>query len=166
MELELDIRRVLFWTDSMITLNYINNETRRFQTYVSNRIAEIHELTTTDQWRYCPGGLNPADDASRGLEMPKFLQNERWLTGPAFLLQPEEKWPVTNLQNVPETSLETKKEIYAIEVCHMKSLDVLINNTSKWIKCLRKIAWVQKFIQWIVEKKKTRSHPRWKRKLR
>jgi hypothetical protein len=30
MELELDIRRVLFWTDS-ITLNYINNETRRFQ---------------------------------------------------------------------------------------------------------------------------------------
>jgi hypothetical protein len=32
-----------------------------------------------------------------------------------FLLQPEEKWPVTKLQNVPENSLETKKEIYAIE---------------------------------------------------
>ena len=53
MELKLDIslvRRVLFWTDSMISLNYINNETRRFQTYVSNLIAEIRELTTTDQW--------------------------------------------------------------------------------------------------------------------
>ena len=149
--------RVLFWTDSMITLNYINNETRRFQTYVSTRIAEIHQLTTTDQWRYCPGGRNPADDASRGLEMPKFLQSERWLTGPAFLLQPEEKWPVTKVQNVPETSLETKKEIYAIEVCHMKSLDVLINNTSKRIKCLRKIAWLHKFIQWIDEKKNPQS---------
>jgi hypothetical protein len=111
-------------------------------------------------------GLNPADDASRELEMPKFLQNERWLTEPAFLLQPEEKWPVTKLQNVPETSLETKKEIYAIEVCHMKSLNVLINNTSKGIKSLRKIAWLQKFIQWIDEKRKTRSNQTWRRKLR
>ncbi|XP_028416310.1 uncharacterized protein LOC114540230 [Dendronephthya gigantea] len=48
-ELELDIKRVFFWTDSMITLSYINNETRRFQTYVSNRIAEIHELTSPEQ---------------------------------------------------------------------------------------------------------------------
>ena len=30
--MELDIRRVVFWTDSMIVLNYISNETRRFQT--------------------------------------------------------------------------------------------------------------------------------------
>jgi hypothetical protein len=97
--------------------------------------------------------------------MPKFLQNERWLTGPAFLLHPEEKWPVTKLQNVPETSLETKKEIYAIEVSHMKSLDVLINSTSKWIKCLRKIAWLQKFIQWIDEKKKNPQSPDVEKKI-
>ena len=90
MELELDIR-VTFWTDSMIVLNYNKNETRRFHTYVSNRIAEIHELTMTDQWRHCPGVLNPANDASRALEMLRFLQNNRWLKGPAFLLQPEEE---------------------------------------------------------------------------
>ena len=79
------MKRVIFWTDSMITLNYINNETRRFQTYVSNRIAEIHELTLPEQWRHCPGNENPADDASRGLEMSLFQQNKRWLSGPAFL---------------------------------------------------------------------------------
>ena len=154
MELELDIRRVTFWTDSMIVLNYIKNETRRFHTYVSNRIAEIHELTTTDQWRHCPGLLNPADDASRGLEMLSFLQNNRWLKGPAFLLQPEEEWPVTKLQDLPETSLEIKKEVYATEVNHTKNLDDLISNTSEWSTCLRKVAWLQKFVRWIEERKK------------
>ena len=47
----------------------------------------------------------------------------------------------------------------------MKSLDVLINNTSKWIKCLRKIAWLQKFIQWIDEKKKNPQSPDVEKKI-
>ena len=127
--MELDIRRVAFWTDSMIVLNYITNETRRFQTYVSNRIAEIHEITATDQWRHCPGILNPADDASRGVEVPNFLQDNRWLRGPAFLLRPEEEWPVTKLQDLPETSFEIKREIYTTEVNPMKNLNNLISDT-------------------------------------
>ncbi|XP_028416322.1 uncharacterized protein LOC114540241 [Dendronephthya gigantea] len=86
--------------------------------------------------------------------MPFFLQNERWLSGPAFLLQPEEKWPKTQLQHVPETSLELKKEVYVIEVSHVKSLDELIKSTSCWLKCLRKIAWLQKFVKWIECKKR------------
>ena len=44
-ELEMEVDRVVFWTDSMITLNYIRNETRRFQTYVANRITEIRDKT-------------------------------------------------------------------------------------------------------------------------
>ena len=44
-ELNFDFERVIFWTDSMITLNYIRNESRRFQTYMANRVAEIQELS-------------------------------------------------------------------------------------------------------------------------
>ena len=40
-ELELKYQREHFWTDSMIVLNYIKNETRRFQTFVANRVSEI-----------------------------------------------------------------------------------------------------------------------------
>ena len=85
--------------------------------------------------------------------MPNFLQNYRWLRGPAFLLRPEEEWPVTKLQDLPETSFEIKREIYTTEVNPMKNLNNLISDTSEWSRCLRKVAWLQKFIQWIEEKK-------------
>ena len=78
-ELNFEFEQVIFWTDSMNTLNYIRNESRRFQTYVANRVGEIGDLTNVDQWRHCPGKLNPAHDFSRGLEMNEFLKNERWL---------------------------------------------------------------------------------------
>ena len=44
-ELEFSFEKVIFWTDSMIVLNYIRNESRCFQTYVANRVTEIRELT-------------------------------------------------------------------------------------------------------------------------
>ena len=74
-ELDFKFEKVVFWTDSMIVLNYIRNESRRFQTYVANRVTEIRELTDPYQWRHCAGVINPADDASRGLEMSDFLRN-------------------------------------------------------------------------------------------
>jgi len=59
----------------MIPLNYIHNEDRRFQTYVANRVTEIRDLTTPDQWRHCPGNENPTDDVSGGLEISEFLKS-------------------------------------------------------------------------------------------
>ncbi|KAK6168072.1 hypothetical protein SNE40_021971 [Patella caerulea] len=66
-ELELKFESITFWTDLMIVLNYINNTNRRFKTFVANRVTELHESTTPDQWKYCPGIENPADDVSRGM---------------------------------------------------------------------------------------------------
>ena len=48
-ELHFDFERVIFWTDAMITLKYIRNESRRFQTYVANRVEEIRDLANADQ---------------------------------------------------------------------------------------------------------------------
>lgn len=39
-EIDVTISALFFWTDSKITLQYINNETR-FKTYVANRVGEI-----------------------------------------------------------------------------------------------------------------------------
>ena len=83
-ELEFSFEKVIFWTDSMTVLNYIRNESRRFQTYIANRVTEIRELTFPYQWRHCPGAINPVDDESRGLRIEEFLRSERWLKGPPF----------------------------------------------------------------------------------
>ena len=37
--------------------------------------------------------LNPTYEASKGMTAQALLNNERWIQGPEFLKQPEEKWP-------------------------------------------------------------------------
>ena len=81
-ELDIPVNETFYWTDSMIVLSYIRNATKRFQTYVANRVNEIRESSDPTQWRHCPGDLNPADDCSRGLDPQKFIEQERWPRGP------------------------------------------------------------------------------------
>ncbi|KAL9975992.1 hypothetical protein ACROYT_G013221 [Oculina patagonica] len=109
-ELTYKIDRVVFWTDSQTTLQYIKNETKRFNTYVANRIAEIREITRPDQWRHCPGRLNPADDASRGLKPKRLSSQHRWWKGPEYLWQSENNWPKTEIGEVPHDDPEVRNE--------------------------------------------------------
>ena len=148
-ELNFEFERVVFWTDSMITLNYIYNENRRFQTYVANRVAEIRDLTAPEQWRHCPCKLNPTDDVSRGLQMNEFLKNERWLKGPSFLWRSEDQWPVRKCEQVAMEKLEIKKEVYLTTVVPTAPLNGLLTRFSSWITLLRAVAWLLKFLQWI-----------------
>lgn len=73
-----------FWSDSKVVLAYIQNDVRKFKVYVANRIQEIRDCTSLDQWRYVPSEHNPADIASRGLSAID-LVNSSWLNGPEFL---------------------------------------------------------------------------------
>ena len=147
-ELKFKFERVVFWTDSMITLNCIHNESRRLQTYVANRVGEIRDLTAAEQWRHCPGKVNPADDASRGLEMQEFLKNERWLKGPSFLHRSEDHWPENKFGKVTEEKLEVKKEVYVTTVNPTASLNNLLFRYSSWNTLLRTFACILKFLQW------------------
>ncbi|XP_038062620.1 uncharacterized protein LOC119733113 [Patiria miniata] len=66
-ELLLPLQESVFWSDSMIVLHYLRNEDKRYQTFVTNRISRILELSKASQWRYVDSMSNPADDVSRGL---------------------------------------------------------------------------------------------------
>ncbi|XP_039268857.2 uncharacterized protein LOC120343903 [Styela clava] len=72
---ELDFEEIesMFWTDSTSVLLSINNTSRRFPTFVANRLAKIEEGSNALQWRYVPTDLNPADDASRGLSVQSLM---------------------------------------------------------------------------------------------
>ena len=109
-EIDLNISSTFFWTDSQITLQYIRNESCRFKTYVANRVCEVRQVSEPTQWRHCPGNLNPANDASRGLSAQQFLSSDRWFAGPAFLSQPEAEWPTTEIGDLLENNLEVKVE--------------------------------------------------------
>ena len=62
-ELSLPIDQSFFWTDSTCVLRYIENQDKRFQTFVANRVATIHDASTPSQWHYVNTHSNPADDA-------------------------------------------------------------------------------------------------------
>ena len=66
-ELDMVINKTVFWTDSMSFLQFINNASRRFHTFVENRLSIIHEGSTPNQWKYVESKLNPAESATRGL---------------------------------------------------------------------------------------------------
>ena len=109
-ELSLPVEETLFWTDSTCVLKYLENEEKRFQTFVANRISVIREASPLEQWHYVNTDDNPTYDASREVSA---AQLRRWIHGPTFLQQLISAWPQRpgdiNLKIAPDDS-EVKRE--------------------------------------------------------
>ncbi|XP_035988362.1 uncharacterized protein LOC118560918 [Fundulus heteroclitus] len=83
-ELHLQFDIVRFYTDSKVVLGYICNESKRFYTYVHNRVQRIRQSSKPGQWYYVRTEENPADHASRSLPTAQ-LTKSTWFTGPSFI---------------------------------------------------------------------------------
>lgn len=113
-EFNFQLEDSVIWTDSTSVLKYINNEDRRFHTFVANKISTIRETSEPSQWRHVGSKDNPADDSLRGMKVSDFLKNSRWIEGPEFLWRHEEDWPKTVLDvTVDSNDEEVKKEATA-----------------------------------------------------
>ncbi|XP_033101161.1 uncharacterized protein LOC117104422 [Anneissia japonica] len=145
LEEELDqVHETYFWTDSQTVLKYINNTSRRFKTFVANRVAVITEATSPSQWGYVRTTNNPADDTSRGLSINQFLKNERWIKGPSFLQESVEQWPkMQEISLISEDDPEIKREVNTgITVEESTVMDNLIKRYSSFNKLRRIVAWL------------------------
>lgn len=172
-ELDLPIQESRYWTDSEIVLHYLKNRTRRFQTFVANRIEEIKENSLLEEWSHVPGTLNPADDASRGKDPSELTPDHRWLHGPDFLWMPEARWPNCDVADVPEEILEIKGERKKNVNANAAStrakgesprkpdatnhptnhIQKMINDCSLWNVLRRKIAWLVRFTKFVRNRK-------------
>ena len=142
-ELDIEICRSVFWTDSTVVLQYIQNEDRRFHTFVANRISAILTSSSPSQWRYVNTDLNPADDVSRGLSAQEIMSDNRWFKGPHFLWQDEEVWPRNPVpQPVPETDPEVRKDpaIYTTQTDSNQIFDRIVQRRSSWFYLKKDIA--------------------------
>ncbi|VDI04708.1 Hypothetical predicted protein [Mytilus galloprovincialis] len=50
--LDVPLDSIKYYSDSKIVLGYITNQTRRFHTYVSNRIERILSVSSSNQWQF------------------------------------------------------------------------------------------------------------------
>ena len=151
----IEIHSVTFWTDSMIVLRYIFNETRRFVTFVANRVAVIREGSRPSQWRHVRSEVNPADYASRGIKASETEKLKKWKHGPDFLWKDQNEWPQQPAdlnQALSEHDEGVKKEKITVNVCVEKEdfWGALFERYSVWEKLRRVVAWLIRVAQtWV-----------------
>ncbi|XP_075170108.1 uncharacterized protein LOC142242414 [Haematobia irritans] len=92
------------WSDSMVVLSWLRDESSNYNVFVSNRVSRIQTLTQTMSWHHVPTAQNPADILSRGSSPEELVNCELWKNGPAFLNKSVEHWPkITNfISDLPE----------------------------------------------------------------
>ncbi|XP_071094897.1 uncharacterized protein [Haliotis cracherodii] len=134
-ELEYIVTETFYWTGSWSVLGYIANDTNRLLTFVANRVQIIREASDKNQWNYINTKSNPADAASRGMKINKFLQDDIWFKGPHFLRNPESEWQVNSNEKeliLPADDPEVKKTVATttLNAVHYSPLDKLITHYS------------------------------------
>ena len=133
----------------MTVLRYIRNCSARYQTFVANRIALIHEATTNDQWNYVNTKQNPADFASRGMTVDKFRRHPEWISGPEFLWRPEAEWPQEVIDYaIPADDSEVKRVVNMTNATVVDTpsdiIETLLIHYSDYNRLKRAVAWILK----------------------
>ncbi|GBN49736.1 hypothetical protein AVEN_67689-1, partial [Araneus ventricosus] len=80
--LKLKIDQVLLWSDSTVALSWIDTPPHLLKTFVSNRVAQIQELTKEYHWSHITSKNNLADLLSRGIDAQFLVNNQFWFQEP------------------------------------------------------------------------------------
>ena len=80
---ELKIKDYFCWTDSQISLAWINSLEKVLKTFCQNRVLKIRENTDIRRY-YCKSNENPADIITRFNDCD-ISKNMMWLHGPNFI---------------------------------------------------------------------------------
>ena len=86
----------------------MNNERKRFHTFVANRVKMICDFTDVEQWRYVPSEIKPANYASRGTTGKQFTEAMDWLMGPKFLWDSGRNFPSENVSTADDERHEAQ----------------------------------------------------------
>ena len=139
----------------MVVLWYINTTTARCKTFVANRVAQIHQVSTADQWRHVGTKLNPADDC-RGLSDDEMIRIDRWLQGPAFLSLQEIEWPqmpICNFKILDVSEVKKVVKLFVLEANAPSPLEILITRFSCLHRLIKAAALLLRFRSWLQSRK-------------
>ena len=106
------VKRVLFITDSMISLFWIHCDTRPLQTGVRNQVINIRSLCNINDWHHIESQLNPADIATREADAEMVKEESEWQLGKPWMLQDVDAMP---LKTVEEVSLDQEDQRLALQ---------------------------------------------------
>ncbi|XP_055618996.1 uncharacterized protein LOC129764175 [Toxorhynchites rutilus septentrionalis] len=115
------------------------SETRRYHQFVGFRVGEILSTTTVSEWRKVQSKINIADQATKWRDGPSFNPNDWWYTGPAFLMNPDDKW-----QKDDSEEFSTEEDLRAAFLHHRVLSTPILQylRFSKWKRFLRSTGFV------------------------
>lgn len=146
-ELEIQNLQEYYWTDSKVVLGYVNNDAKRFHTFVANRIQRIRSSTSPKQWRHVSSENNPADHASRGLSAVQ-LRESNWLKGPNFLWQKYLPCEEEMVGEVEITDPELRKaHVHTVKAKEVSSMVNRFTKFSDWSRIVRAVARLKRFVK-------------------
>lgn len=125
-QLGIPLQTMRFYTDSRVVLGYIGNRTRRFYTYVSNRVDRILRISNANQWNFISSEKNPADSCTRCNTNVINIMRLPWITGPQWLCDVTEMKPT----QFPLVEPDSDREVRPIDrpvIC--SQTDVTITTT-------------------------------------
>ncbi|VEN41764.1 unnamed protein product [Callosobruchus maculatus] len=145
------------WTDSKITLHWINGKPSKWKPYVCHRVSEIQK-STIGSWRHCPGSDNPADLLTRGVKAKVLLTSEMWQCGPEWLRLGHEFWP--NEEANDDILNDVESSVFAVQNVESPLNEPIfcLEKYSSLEKILRITAYVKRFIHNLRNKDKRFSH--------
>ncbi|XP_011858632.1 PREDICTED: uncharacterized protein LOC105556166, partial [Vollenhovia emeryi] len=128
------IKSVYLWTDSTIVLAWLQSVSRTWTPFVANRVGEIQQLTTIQDWHHISSQDNPADLLSRGV-MPSLLQQSNlWWSGPKWLNLNLEDWPRLHHTIAKKDIPEFKSNVISAIVTEEPFLDVEVGRNSSVLR--------------------------------
>ncbi|XP_062703633.1 uncharacterized protein LOC134286082 [Aedes albopictus] len=140
----LPVHRRFLWTDSQTVLSWIRSDQYKYKQFVAFRIGEIHELTNLADWRWVPSKHNIADVLTKWGQGPPLESNGPWFTGPQFLYQPEENWPI---QKLPPANIGEEMRAHLLfhdTASHVEPL-IHVQMMSRWTHIVRVTSYVLRF---------------------
>ena len=141
-ELEYEDMKETYWTDSKTVLGYMNNDARRFHVFVGNRVQEIRDKTSLDQWHYIGMKENSADVASCGSSVQELIDNRLWWNGPDLLWKLSKDWNLTDVTTAvsPEDPKVKRVSTLATHVQEASSFLERLEYFSSWHRVKRAVA--------------------------
>ena len=109
LEPELTLDDPSCFTDSKVTLYWIQGQTKEWKQFVQNRVRDIRRLLPIHVWKHCSGRKTPTDIPSRGMDLAELANNPLWLNGPKWLCNSGGEKSQVDEDSVPEGCLDEMK---------------------------------------------------------
>ena len=150
-QLDLQSVPVVLWTDSSVTLTWVNSHPSRWKDYVRNRMMLIQEIIPDGRWRLISVRDNPADCASRGIGVEQLVNHGLWWRGPSWLERHSSDWPSVAAAPIIGIHTEEKPGITLIMrnqpgpmplqslAARYSSLDKLLRVTAIWQRYIARL---------------------------